>query len=271
VFLLLYEGHMSEQAQDRQALNELLKSVQQKSSEITRLGAERRQLFEQVEQLEKQLHQLTARVQRAEQGESIAVEALLGAKYIESRLKQALLSVTSVASEEALLAGSATLEEIEHARKASVAKPSNGEDTQVQTLNAMAQECYAISASKGWHVRAACDAPGNAGTSNGNPSTHPVGVDYDRVGALLALITSEVSEALEALREDSESQRTLQMYFVPGKDGKPKPEGVAVELVDVLIRCFDLAGALGLDLDTAYATKLVYNRARPQRHGGKHL
>jgi hypothetical protein len=66
-------------------------------------------------------------------------------------------------------------------------------------------------------------------------------------------------------------KRTLQLYFTEDKEGKPKPEGVAVELVDVIIRCLDTAGALGLDLDSAYAAKLAYNRSRPHRHGGKNM
>lgn len=48
-----------------------------------------------------------------------------------------------------------------------------------------------------------------------------------------------------------------------------KPEGFASELADVLIRVFDLAGALGIDLEDAVQSKMAYNKTRPHRHGGK--
>ena len=41
------------------------------------------------------------------------------------------------------------------------------------------------------------------------------------------------------------------------------------ELADVLIRCFDMAGALNVDLDAAVAEKMRYNSTRSYRHGGK--
>lgn len=66
----------------------------------------------------------------------------------------------------------------------------------------------------------------------------------------LALIASEVSEALEGHR------RGL-------KDDKlPQHDMVAVELVDVLIRVFDLAGFLGYDLGQIMADKEAYNAMR---------
>lgn len=139
-----------------------------------------------------------------------------------------------------------------------------------KTLNEMAVECHAVSRSKNWHEREACQDPGII-SDEGAAATQPEGVDYDRVGCLIALIHSEASEALEELRTDAPDKRTFQLYFVPGKDGIRKPEGVAAELVDVLIRCFDTAGALGLDLDAAYEAKVAYNRTRPIRHGGKNL
>jgi len=52
-----------------------------------------------------------------------------------------------------------------------------------------------------------------------------------------------------------------------GENGKP--EGVASELADTVIRICDLAGMLGLDLGKAIVEKMVYNETRPHRHGGK--
>mgnify|MGYP003611382978 CR=1 FL=1 len=41
------------------------------------------------------------------------------------------------------------------------------------------------------------------------------------------------------------------------------------ELADILIRCFDMAGALQINLDYAVAEKMRYNATRSYRHGGK--
>lgn len=79
----------------------------------------------------------------------------------------------------------------------------------------------------------------------------------------IALIHSEASEALEEYRKGPEF---LDLYF---ETGKLKPEGLIVELADAVIRCYDLAEAIGLDLDDAIAVKHEYNKSRPYRHGGK--
>ena len=83
----------------------------------------------------------------------------------------------------------------------------------------------------------------------------------------LALIHSEVSEALEEFRValGAEGDLALQKIRYEGE----KPEGFVVELADVVIRIADLCGALGLDLVTALQIKAAYNRTRPYRHGGK--
>jgi len=66
----------------------------------------------------------------------------------------------------------------------------------------------------------------------------------------LALIGSEVSEALEAHRL--------------GDDGH-----IAEELADIVIRTLDLAESLKLDLGTAIVDKVIANRLRPYKHGNK--
>jgi NTP pyrophosphatase (non-canonical NTP hydrolase) len=70
------------------------------------------------------------------------------------------------------------------------------------------------------------------------------------VGELLALVHSEISEALEAHRKDLMD------------DKLPHRKGIEVELADAVIRIFDLAGGLGLDLGGAYVEKLAFNRTR---------
>jgi len=82
-------------------------------------------------------------------------------------------------------------------------------------------------------------------------------------GEMICLMHSELSEALEELRN---GKTPAEIYF---KD--QKPEGVPIELADVVIRVFDFCGLHNIDLQAAIVTKMVYNQTRPHRHGGKKL
>lgn len=70
------------------------------------------------------------------------------------------------------------------------------------------------------------------------------------VGELLALIHSEISEALEGHRKNLMD------------DKLPHRPMIEVELADAVIRIFDMAAGLGLDLGGAYAEKMAYNAVR---------
>ena len=70
------------------------------------------------------------------------------------------------------------------------------------------------------------------------------------VGELLCLIHSEISEAMEGHRKSLMD------------DKLPHRQMIEVELVDALIRIFDLAGGLGLDLGGAFVEKMAFNMQR---------
>lgn len=82
------------------------------------------------------------------------------------------------------------------------------------------------------------------------------------LGSMLALIHSEVSEALEDVRRG---------LYSPEYDINGKPIGLPIELADIIIRTLDLCGALGIDIERAVETKHAYNCTRSHRHGGKVL
>lgn len=111
-------------------------------------------------------------------------------------------------------------------------------------LASLIDRCHKISLSKGWWETDSKDFALRR-------------ADLQAVSSRLCLVHSEVSEALEALREGK-----IETEF---KDGKP--EGMEVELADVIIRIFDMAGGLDLDLVAAIRTKMEYNRGRSHRHG----
>lgn len=103
----------------------------------------------------------------------------------------------------------------------------------------------------------------------------------------LCLIHGELSEALEEYRdgsplvygtcalspEDCEFSGVCDNVGTPGGAvaGPCKPEGIAVELADVILRTLDLMAALGVDVDAVVMAKHKYNLGREYKHGGKRL
>ena len=107
-------------------------------------------------------------------------------------------------------------------------------------LNKLGAEIVDVNTANGWNVT--------------KPSDWPLQGEVEpyKLGCILALIHSEASEALEAVRKNDR-------------------ENFAEELADVVIRVLDCAAGLDIDMDGAVRAKIEKNKARGYRHGGKRV
>lgn len=112
------------------------------------------------------------------------------------------------------------------------------------------------------------------------------------IGELCALITSETSEMLEAHRVNKHSDidtfgkrfneviNSINEPIISKEDWQNRynevfkqqfknhiKEGLEAELVDCLIRCFDTAYRLNIDLDTLFNLIIFHNSIRGFKHG----
>ncbi len=133
----------------------------------------------------------------------------------------------------------------------------------MSAIRELQQLAHQTAVEKGWHDKPVC---GTKAQSLGDVPLPPMAVNVDKVAAFIALMHSELSEALEELRKG-------EGYILPYRnpDKPDKPEGLIIELADVVIRIMDASGALGLDLESAIEEKMAYNATRTNRHGGKRL
>lgn len=135
-------------------------------------------------------------------------------------------------------------------------------------LNELRTLCYERSKAGGWHEENDIIRQYMAQ----NPDSPVTGIFKNQmingvpVVTKLGLIATEVAEAVELVRNVPVGD-PMETQDVQENGGKP--EGLPSELADILIRTFDLAGALGIDIGDAVVRKLNANTRRPWRHGGK--
>jgi NTP pyrophosphatase (non-canonical NTP hydrolase) len=82
-------------------------------------------------------------------------------------------------------------------------------------------------------------------------------------GVYIALMHSELSEALEALRHGNKQSEKLKDWM------GGHLSDVEEELADLVIRVMDYAEAMDLDIAQAIIAKAAYNMTRSHKHGGK--
>lgn len=106
---------------------------------------------------------------------------------------------------------------------------------------------------------------------HGNAQAHGWWDEERSFGEIIALCHSELSEALEEYRNN----KPLLYYSGKGYEANQptecckKPEGIAAELADCIIRILDYCGKEKIDIEAAINIKHEYNKTRSYRHGGK--
>lgn len=88
----------------------------------------------------------------------------------------------------------------------------------------------------------------------------------------IMLVVTECAEAVEDFRNGKDLDLT---YVSPSgifnTTAPLKPEGIPIELADIIIRVLDIAGRWNIDIGKAFVDKHEYNKTREYRHGGKRL
>lgn len=103
------------------------------------------------------------------------------------------------------------------------------------TLNDIGREVHDTNKANGFEVLSPCDWEN----------------DY-KIPAMLSLVTTETSEAVEAFRVNDR-------------------ENFGEELADQILRILGIASGLGIDMDMQVIWKLAKNKTRKHKHGGKRI
>lgn len=130
------------------------------------------------------------------------------------------------------------------------------------TVNEFAQDVHKNAVAHGWYD---------------NPVTFP---------EVAVMVHAEISEAVEEWRarkpliygtcallpDDCEFSGICDNVghpCSPDARGDCKPEGIAVELCDAIMRILDFLAFMGVDVEAVLMAKHEYNKGRAYRHGGK--
>lgn len=92
--------------------------------------------------------------------------------------------------------------------------------------------------------------------------------DTRSIGDEVALISTELGELMEKYRDWWEPN---EIRVVDHFEGGIQYRGIPMELADVVIRCFDMAQRHEIDLESAVAEKIRFNKTRTTKHGGKRI
>jgi NTP pyrophosphatase (non-canonical NTP hydrolase) len=135
--------------------------------------------------------------------------------------------------------------------------PSPTEDAFVLSWNQLSRAVHNNACQKGfWDNRQQLTAAVNSSCGAGSSESGHV---HDLIASqCLALITTEIGEATDALRAGN-----------PYEQGLENVRAVEAELADVVIRIMDTAAAFRWDVAGAIMKKTAFNASRPRMHGGK--
>lgn len=129
-----------------------------------------------------------------------------------------------------------------------------------KTIKEYIEESHGTALKSGWW-----DSLDNLPTENNETENALSGLFFSEK---LILTVGEISEAHEEYRKFGLDPEKF-LYYKDTSEGKRKPEGIAAELADCLIRIFDYCGYYKIPLEEALEVKMEYNKNRPYKHGNK--